>query len=218
MKTQYMLIVIVGALFGLTVEFYLHATNRVLSREPVALLTVDERYADLPRHAAVVMLGDSITAFADWNALLPSFDIVNRGISGDTTAGVLKRIGSIVAMRPHCIAVMLGINDIMLGRDLQQTVGDYETIISQLASSATTVLAQSTLLPEKDFTRFRQPVIQLNQSIETICRQSSDCRYIDLNPTLASSGTIETVDGIHLTPKSYRLWATAIAPWLDGCR
>ena len=43
------------------------------------------------------MLGDSITAAADWNALLPSFDVANRGTSGDTTEDVLGRIENIVA-------------------------------------------------------------------------------------------------------------------------
>jgi hypothetical protein len=48
--------------------------------------------AESARSPPVVMLGDSITAVADWNALLPSFHVANRGISGETTedVGVLK--------------------------------------------------------------------------------------------------------------------------------
>jgi len=38
------------------------------------------------------MVGDSITELADWRAFLPGFDVVNQGISGDTTVGLLKRI------------------------------------------------------------------------------------------------------------------------------
>ena len=40
------------------------------------------------------MLGDSITDEAQWDELLNSTTIQNRGISGDTTSGVLDRLNS----------------------------------------------------------------------------------------------------------------------------
>jgi hypothetical protein len=65
------------------------------------------------------MLGDSITTLTDWKALLPSFDVANRGIPGDTTKGVLERIDNIISMSPKCVAVMLVVNDLIEGRDVQ---------------------------------------------------------------------------------------------------
>ncbi len=48
---------------------------------------VDTVAADLQRiyptrHADIVMLGDSLTAEADWRELLPGRDVVNRGVAG----------------------------------------------------------------------------------------------------------------------------------------
>ena len=42
-----------------------------------------------------VMRGDSITDHGEWNELLGREDVINRGIGGDTTYGVLKRIANL---------------------------------------------------------------------------------------------------------------------------
>ena len=86
MQQRYGLAAVAAALFGLGAGwFYLHAAQP---------------------HAAIVMLGNSITAGTNWNALLPTFDVANRGVPGDTAEGVLKRLDSIIAMQPQCVAVM----------------------------------------------------------------------------------------------------------------
>ena len=38
--------------------------------------------------ADIVMIGDSITDYAEWSELFPNKKIANRGIGGDTTKGV----------------------------------------------------------------------------------------------------------------------------------
>lgn len=43
----------------------------------------------------IVFIGDSITDGGEWNELLGRNDVVNRGIIGDTTNGVLNRLGSL---------------------------------------------------------------------------------------------------------------------------
>jgi len=42
--------------------------------------------------AHVVMLGDSITEGADWRELFPDVRILNRGISGDTSDGIVRSL------------------------------------------------------------------------------------------------------------------------------
>ena len=43
--------------------------------------------------ARVLMLGDSLTAQGEWNAMLGEPLVANRGIDGDTSAGLLARVG-----------------------------------------------------------------------------------------------------------------------------
>jgi lysophospholipase L1-like esterase len=63
---------------------------------------------------AVVALGDSITDdLQSWAELLRArgLPIVNAGVSGDTTADVLRRLHGVVELRPALVLAMLGTND-----------------------------------------------------------------------------------------------------------
>ena len=67
---------------------------------------------------AVVFLGDSITQ--EWgdglNAAFPGVKLVNRGISGDTTRGVLIRLEEdVLALRPAAVVLLIGTNDLEEG-------------------------------------------------------------------------------------------------------
>src|SRR5918993_1342368 len=49
---------------------------------------------------SIVFLGNSITEGGRWKKLTGDSSAVNRGIGGDITFGVLKRLDEIVAARP----------------------------------------------------------------------------------------------------------------------
>jgi lysophospholipase L1-like esterase len=163
------------------------------------------------------MLGDSITALTDWNALLPSFDIANRGISGDSTSGVLKRIDSIIAMHPRCVAIMLGVNDLNAKRSAQQLLQNYSAIVDRLTTSGSTVIVQSILATSQYYASLNASVIDINRSLAEMCRRSGHCLYLDLNSTVAPTGAIaDSIDGIHLGPVSYKIWASTLTPLLNA--
>jgi lysophospholipase L1-like esterase len=66
-------------------------------------------------HSAIVFLGDSITQ--DWGDRLPEafpeWKVANRGISGDTTRGMLIRLHEdVVALRPKAVVFLGGTNDL----------------------------------------------------------------------------------------------------------
>jgi lysophospholipase L1-like esterase len=63
---------------------------------------------------ALVFLGDSITqGWWDVNGLFPGVKIANRGISGDTTRGVLIRLQEdVIALNPRAVVMLIGTNDI----------------------------------------------------------------------------------------------------------
>jgi len=56
----------------------------------------------------VVFIGDSITDGAEWEDLFPSLKIANRGIGGDRTDGVLKRLDSIYSTSASRAFIMIG--------------------------------------------------------------------------------------------------------------
>jgi hypothetical protein len=71
-------------------------------------------------HGATIFLGNSITEMGDWKTLLSDSNPINRGISGDISFGVLKRLDEIIMRQPNKIFILIGINDI--GRDIPDAV------------------------------------------------------------------------------------------------
>ena len=65
--------------------------------------------------AKVLMLGDSLTAQGEWNAMLGEPLVANRGIDGDTSAGVLARIGDDADFRGDTVVIWIGTNDVLQG-------------------------------------------------------------------------------------------------------
>ena len=101
-----------------------------------------ERHAawrrDTNNHAgAVVFLGDSITE--GWKRLaqdFPDIKVVNRGIGGDTTRGVLYRLNAdVLALKPAAVVLLIGINDIALGAKPEDIADNIKGILMDLKQS-----------------------------------------------------------------------------------
>ena len=64
-------------------------------------------------HNKIVFLGNSIIeAGENWNEKFGVDNIVNRGISGDFTEGILVRLDEIIYYKPLAVFILIGINDI----------------------------------------------------------------------------------------------------------
>lgn len=88
--------------------------------------------------ADVVMLGDSLTeGGGDWRELFPVFLVKNRGISGDTTEGVLGRLDEVIGRKPQVVAVLIGINDVRTGIDPRKIIFRIEEILRRIKASGT---------------------------------------------------------------------------------
>ncbi|HKU41249.1 MAG TPA: GDSL-type esterase/lipase family protein, partial [Polyangiales bacterium] len=111
-------------------------TAKPAAPPPSAAGSVPERSAVLePARAAgpkVVFLGDSISAglhlpadqafparvHAALAARGQAFELVNAGVSGDTTAGGLRRVDWLLQQAPAIVVVELGGNDGMRGQPI----------------------------------------------------------------------------------------------------
>lgn len=98
------------------------------------------------RQYDVVFIGDSITDGAEWEDLFPSLKIANRGIGGDRTDGVLKRMDSIYSTNARKAFIMIGINDFGGGAEVNDVVENYKSIISNLVAHGMQTYVQSTIL------------------------------------------------------------------------
>jgi lysophospholipase L1-like esterase len=85
-------------------------------------------------HGAVVFLGDSITQ--GWKSLaqdFPDLKVANRGISGDTTRGVLYRLDAdVLSLDPKAVVLLIGTNDIGAGGNPADTAYNIGLILKQM--------------------------------------------------------------------------------------
>lgn len=97
----------------------------------------------------VVFIGDSITDGAEWEDLFPTLTIANRGIGGDRTDGVLKRLDSIYSTSADRAFIMIGINDFNSGMSVDEVFLNYKTIVNKLVEHGMAVYIQSTIFAGK---------------------------------------------------------------------
>ncbi len=105
----------------------------------------------------LVCLGDSLTAgygLAEekaYPALLtprfPGWTIVNAGVSGDTTAGGLKRVDWILRGQPDAVLVALGANDGLRGVPAAATEANLTAIVRKIKASGAQVYLAGMDLP-----------------------------------------------------------------------
>lgn len=177
-------------------------------------LTRTAQYAQDSRARDVVMLGDSLTEGIDWGAVFPGVTIANRGIGGDSTKGMLNRLGTVAQLKPKKIFIMAGINDLSWYEwSVDEVFGRYRQIIDTLHKTGARLYVQSTLKAGSAFPpATNAAVTQLNQRLSEYCKLGH-CQYIDLNPVLAPQGVLGpdyTVDHLHLNAVGYEKWAQAI--------
>ena len=94
------------------------------------------RQVDQDQHA-VVFLGDSITQ--GWGgglgAAFPGVKVANRGISGDTTRGVLVRLQEdVIALNPSAVVILIGTNDLEEGATPEVIASNLKLLVAGLES------------------------------------------------------------------------------------
>lgn len=175
----------------------------------------------LPKDA-IIFLGDSITEYGQWEELLGNSKVKNRGISGDTTWGLLRRLKGITSSKPKAIFLMIGINDFLFTNE-QEIIKNYTEIIQQIQAEtpSSQLFIQSVLPvnPQVKRTVFDNPsIISLNQSLQQLAQQKG-LIYLDIHePLLANNGLLKasyTADGVHINGAAYSIWKKIVDPYVS---
>jgi lysophospholipase L1-like esterase len=179
-----------------------------------------ELFSTLPQiKKSVVFLGNSITERGMWHELLSGKRIVNRGIGGDNTFGVLARLEPIILSKPQTVFLLIGINDIGRGLPVDVITTNYEKIIQrfQKGSPKTTLYVQS-VLPMNDnilsavyLKNKGHLIIELNTKIKALAARYG-LTYINIYDVFNEGNNKLkpefTMDGIHLKPAAYVVWVS----------
>lgn len=169
----------------------------------------------------VVYFGDSITEF--WTLPLPGLadgEVINRGISGQTTSQMLVRFkADVIELRPRVVHLMMGTNDIA-GNTGATTLVRMQNAISSMAEQARAngirvVLAS--IPPAKAFTWKKEidpriSIKTMNAWIEAYAAREG-FTYVDYYSVLSDGAdgmkAAYSADGVHPNATGYQ----AIAPF-----
>ncbi|MCH2050202.1 MAG: GDSL-type esterase/lipase family protein [Trichodesmium sp. ALOHA_ZT_67] len=176
-----------------------------------------------------ILVGDSLSLWFPSKLLPWDRNWLNQGISGETTAGLLKRLYLFDSTRPETIFVMIGINDLLNGVDNQKILANQRKIISQLRTvhPGSQIVVQSILPHSGELATWegRDRLLQLSNSrIRKINRSlkaladDEGAFYLNLYPLFTNAqGLLRSelsTDGLHLNDKGYQVWSTAIKMYI----
>ncbi len=183
-----------------------------------------------PERPKIVAFGDSLTAGlgvpieraypAQLQKRLEAegyrYQVVNAGVSGDTTAGGLRRVGWVLNSRPNIVILELGANDGLRGLNLDQTRQNLEAIIQRLTQAGVRVVLAGMKLPPnygEDYTAGFERVYT------GLARQYRLPFIPFLLDGVAAKPSLNQADGIHPTEEGYHIVADtvyeALRPMLD---
>ena len=151
-------------------------------------------FKELPMQKdAIVMLGNSLTQSCEWSELMQNPKIVNRGIAGDMTGGLIMRLNEITQHQPTKIFLMIGVNDLSV-HSLDDILKNYESIVADiLLKTPSTKLYLQSILPVNNQVRnsgkSNLDIVFLNKKIENIATENG-LVFLNLHPLFVSESCL----------------------------
>ncbi|HEY0456821.1 MAG TPA: GDSL-type esterase/lipase family protein, partial [Verrucomicrobiae bacterium] len=179
------------------------------------------RRAERDRNA-IVLLGDSITQGwgDDFSLWFPGLKIANRGISGDTTRGVLIRLEDVTSLDPKAIILLIGTNDLEEKATPDQIAANLKLILAELArANAKTPIILCQVFPSSAAkSRSSAQIKQINQLYAQAVKGNTQVTLLETWPLFADAKgdaiPAEFPDLLHPNLKGYAKWAAALRPIL----
>jgi lysophospholipase L1-like esterase len=164
-----------------------------------------------------MFLGNSITEMGNWKKATGDSTVINRGIGGDITYGVLKRLKGITDRQPSKLFILLGINDI--GKDIPDAViaDNYLKIVRDIHNKCpeTKIYVQSVLPLNPTLPHFPQHydkeehVLAVNKLLKANA-EAGNYTFVDIFHLFEDKeGRLKseyTYEGLHLKPPAYDIW------------
>ena len=173
----------------------------------------------------IAIVGDSLTAglgvAADeaWPALLQArlaregypHRVVNAGVSGDTSAGGVRRLDWVLRAKPDVVIVELGANDGLRGLPVDALRANLDTIVRRVQAAGARVLLTGMRLPPNYGAAYTRDFAGAFASVAKTTRVAFMPFLLD---GVAAEASLNQPDGIHPTAAGHAVIADRLWPYL----
>ncbi len=173
----------------------------------------------------IVALGDSLTA--GWGVAADEayparlemrlrregypYRVVNAGVSGDTTAGGLRRVDWVLRAGPEIVIVALGANDGLRGQSPQAMRANLAAIVARLQTAGSRILLAGMRMPPNYGAEF---TTEFQAVFPAVARSAKVALMPFLLDGVAAEPRLNQPDGIHPTAAGHQVIADRLWPYL----
>lgn len=147
-----------------------------------------------------VMIGDSRIQNVDF---YPRVNVVNFGITGDTTAGMLNRM-RLYKNLTGPVFLAGGVNDLGFGEKYDaEIVANHEKMIAIVPHGVSVYVLGVFPVIGESLPGYSSRIRAINKQLRTVCHRRPGCSYVDVwtklsNPKWQARPEYMAADGIHL--------------------
>ena len=208
------------------------ADNTQTTTEATQTAPAQEQQVPQQAHTAILALGDSLTeglgvdkenAYpAQLQAYLhehgyPDVEVINAGLSGETSNGLLNRIDWVLQRQPDVTILTIGANDAMRGLDVANTEANIRQAIATLREAGSDVILSGMQI----YDNLGREYVDAYREIYPRIAEDMDVPLIPFFlDGVAADPSLNQQDGIHPTAEGYTIIvrdniAPAVTQYLD---
>ena len=171
----------------------------------------------------IVFAGDSLINGGPWAEFYSP--VKNRGIGGETTAGLALRLDEVTESRPRKIFLLVGTNCLAADIPIAQIVRNYRKLLEQIGrESPATMVYVIGVLPVNQAiaggpVHDNASIRGLNGRLRQLVAEFPRARFIDVSSVLVDrEGNLRkelTPDGLRLNFDAYLLLGKALEPYVS---
>ena len=163
---------------------------------------------------SLLMLGDSLVEWGDWEKLLPTLKVINRGIAGEHVEDLAARLAPEIetAGGADHILIMAGTNNLLMGNRFFPAI--FRSMLPRLSALCPDATITLNSIMPMSLPGLAPQIEESNRELQAIAEQSG-CLFLDMvapytERCLPITRPCFLTDGIHLSTLGYQVWADEI--------
>ncbi|MBI3621104.1 MAG: arylesterase [Nitrospirae bacterium] len=138
--------------------------------------------------------------------------VINAGVSGDTTAGGVRRVDAVLSHQPAIVIVEFGANDGLRGLSISQTRENLANILDRLRSAGARVILAGMKLPPNYGPEYTGQFAAIFPELARTHGATLIPFFLD---GVATRPQLNQTDGIHPTAEGYSVTVNTLWPLLE---